>query len=440
MIIVVNNGSPYYVELTGSKPQGEAYIREFTVFTSSCVTRDDIQKVLLKASGNDGWYVASINTYTAGYDQKYDLLTTDAGFSLWVDADEHYLYPYLATEHILTLVAVTNCITYVKVEAITGNLGITGSLKLASHYILIVLQDGSFFSAKLEGSIRSNTAYWIELHFTTRFRTTQCVRSTDIDKVYTQTLHGGNDAWYITSIIKTGVHQYKQITSDPNFYKWLVSNPTHHLLTWVYKDVPNCGYGKPVCECHANAKACQFSLEVDEIRTFTSYQKFPLEGGPGMYLRGTQGVIYYFDDNGIATPLQADRKCADLKTAECTDPQFVDGKTYRLAIGVNGQIPGPTLIVHENQIVTIVVQNNLTIEGISIHWHGMHQVGTPWMDGVGQVYAMSDWTFRKLHLHVHCKSIRNILVPLSQWSSENRWILWCSHSDGEVRSILKHSD
>ena len=23
--------------------------------------------------------------------------------------------------------------------------------------------------------------------------------------------------------------------------------------------------------------------------------------------------------------------------------------------------------------------------GISIHWHGMHQIGTPWMDGVGQV-------------------------------------------------------
>ena len=58
MIIVDNNDRPYnYVELTGSKPQGEPYIREFTVFTSSCVTRDDIQKVLLKASGNDGWYV-----------------------------------------------------------------------------------------------------------------------------------------------------------------------------------------------------------------------------------------------------------------------------------------------------------------------------------------------------------------------------------------------
>ena len=31
------------------------------------------------------------------------------------------------------------------------------------------------------------------------------------------------------------------------------------------------------------------------------------------------------------------------------------------------------------------VDNKLTTEGISVHWHGMHQKGAPWMDGVGQV-------------------------------------------------------
>ena len=102
-------------------------------------------------------------------------------------------------------------------------------------------------------------------------------------------------------------------------------------------------------------------------------------------MRGTQGVIYYFDDNGTPTPLQTNRTCSDLSNTDCTNPQFVDGKTYRLAIAVNGQIPGPTLIVHEGQTVLIHVHNNLTSEGISIHWHGMHQRGTPWFDGVGQV-------------------------------------------------------
>ena len=136
---------------------------------------------------------------------------------------------------------------------------------------------------------------------------------------------------------------------------------------------------------HKNAQTYKFNLEVDEIRAFTSYQKFPLGTSPGVYLRGTSGVIYNIDDTGTAIPLQTSKPCSVLDTAQCTIPHFVDGKTYRLAIAVNGQIPGPTLVVHENQIVEIVVQNNLTIEGISIHWHGMHQIGTPWMDGVGQV-------------------------------------------------------
>ena len=63
----------------------------------------------------------------------------------------------------------------------------------------------------------------------------------------------------------------------------------------------------------------------------------------------------------------------------------MDGQTYRLGIAVNGQIPGPTMVVHEKQFVSIAVHNNLTSEGISVHWHSMHQIGTPWMDGVGQV-------------------------------------------------------
>ena len=96
-------------------------------------------------------------------------------------------------------------------------------------------------------------------------------------------------------------------------------------------------------------------------------------------------MIYYFDDFGTPQPLQTNQNCSTLASSKCTNPQFVDGKTYRLAIAVNGQIPGPTLIVHEEQEAVIHVHNNLTTEGISIHWHGMHQRGSLWMDGVGQV-------------------------------------------------------
>ena len=60
----------------------------------------------------------------------------------------------------------------------------------------------------------------------------------------------------------------------------------------------------------------------------------------------------------------------------------VDGNTYRLFIAVNGRIPGPTIVVTEGQIVVVKVINKLTSEGVTIHWHGMHQQGSPWMDGV----------------------------------------------------------
>jgi len=153
----------------------------------------------------------------------------------------------------------------------------------------------------------------------------------------------------------------------------------------LLEETLNCEYGKPSCECAADADVCRFNLEIDEIRTFTSYQKLSLDEPTGIAMRGALGVIYYFGEDGTPTPLQTNRECSSLSNVNCTNPQFVDGKTYRLAIAVNGQIPGPTLIVHEGQEVEIHVHNNLTSEGISIHWHGMHQKGTPWMDGVGHV-------------------------------------------------------
>ena len=63
----------------------------------------------------------------------------------------------------------------------------------------------------------------------------------------------------------------------------------------------------------------------------------------------------------------------------------VDSRTCNTFIGVNGLIPGPTLIVHDNQTVIIDVKNSLISEGLSIHWHGMHQMNTPWMNGIAHI-------------------------------------------------------
>jgi FtsP/CotA-like multicopper oxidase with cupredoxin domain len=54
------------------------------------------------------------------------------------------------------------------------------------------------------------------------------------------------------------------------------------------------------------------------------------------------------------------------------------------AILVNGVFPGPLIDVFEGDIVRVNVFNRMT-ESTSIHWHGLDQPGTPYMDGVPHV-------------------------------------------------------
>ena len=400
--IVLNNDKEYRAELKGDKYKGNRYEVELSLYSDFkprlVCTHEDIKEVYLKARGTDGWYVESITTFTAGTDKKYTKLTTDPGFSMWVDDNDEHLYPYNAKSHLLTNAVPGSCITYIRVDAVTGDkLGAGFSNKWGkNHLIVVTLSNKQKLQAQLEGRMIRDTPYMRELHFASRFQSIQCVTSSDIKEIHLRTQYGGNDGWYIASIrtsAKSGDKHYQYLTNDPHFNRWLDADEEHKYpynakdikLTWVDQETLYCEYGNPTCECDANVDVCKFNLEIDEIRTFTSYQKLSVDEPTGIAMRGSQGVIYYFGDDGTPTPLQTDRTCSMQDSAKCTYPQFVDGKTYRLAIAVNGQIPGPTLITHEGQTVKVHVYNNLTIEGISIHWHGIHQKGTPWMDGVGQV-------------------------------------------------------
>ena len=48
----------------------------------------------------------------------------------------------------------------------------------------------------------------------------------------------------------------------------------------------------------------------------------------------------------------------------------------------NHQMPGPAIIVYEGQQLIVHLKNDLLSDAVTIHWHGMHQRGTGWMDGV----------------------------------------------------------
>ena len=49
---------------------------------------------------------------------------------------------------------------------------------------------------------------------------------------------------------------------------------------------------------------------------------------------------------------------------------------------VNGAVPGPLIEANWGDWIEVAVHNQLTTEGTSLHWHGLLQQGTPYMDGV----------------------------------------------------------
>ena len=49
------------------------------------------------------------------------------------------------------------------------------------------------------------------------------------------------------------------------------------------------------------------------------------------------------------------------------------------------RLAGPTIRVCKDDQIIVHLENHLPAESVSLHWHGLHQRGTPWMDGVQQV-------------------------------------------------------
>ena len=57
-------------------------------------------------------------------------------------------------------------------------------------------------------------------------------------------------------------------------------------------------------------------------------------------------------------------------------------------LAINGHMPGPTIIANKTQKLIITVYNELTnVEGISIHWHGIHHrmMDSEGADGVAYI-------------------------------------------------------
>ena len=208
-----------------------------------------------------------------------------------------------------------------------------------------------------------------------------------------------------------------------------------------------CRDQQEACVCNEEAKVCQFRLEIEELQTFVSYRISGVDGE--LITRGTPGDSYFFSASGYQASLDSSLcevtddnpklppECGRCWTAmtftnertfkdmNCSVPMTVDGRSYRLYIAVNGRIPGPTLVVTEDQIVLVDVVNRLTSEGVTIHWHGMHQRKIPWMDGVAslsQIPIVPGASFR--YIFKASPAGTHWYISLPSWSSENRWTVW----------------
>ena len=145
-----------------------------------------------------------------------------------------------------------------------------------------------------------------------------------------------------------------------------------------------CDHTTPVCEC--TTAECYFCFEVEQRHTFTRY----FLTNDDIDIPGYGGRVLYFNDQGQLeelppeNPNETPPSCLN-DSSRCTDAYTTDGNSFRPIITVNNRFPAPTLVVPNNTIVVVDVYNKQSSEATSIHWHGIHQMNTPWMDGVEHI-------------------------------------------------------
>ena len=116
--------------------------------------------------------------------------------------------------------------------------------------------------------------------------------------------------------------------------------------------------------CEKKADHCETSLVIDY-----GFTMIDSENGP-VYTDNRK--LFALKDSSIEVPLE------NVNTADGWNA------TQQL-LTANKSMPGPTIFLYKDQSITIIVQNNLLNEAVTIHWHGIDQYGWPAMDGVAFV-------------------------------------------------------
>jgi len=129
----------------------------------------------------------------------------------------------------------------------------------------------------------------------------------------------------------------------------------------------DCTDGKSVTQI------CDIKFVIEPLTSMTYYKL-------SRDFRELRGYRATFSSAGKLELLRSGLDVTNLRPPILTDGHF------RPIITINAQMPGPSIIAHEGQTLNITVYNELkNVEGVSIHWHGMHQRGTQGADGVAYI-------------------------------------------------------
>lgn len=175
-------------------------------------------------------------------------------------------------------------------------------------------------------------------------------------------------------------------------------------LLCVTASAQKCDYQQQVCVCSPGEDVCYFKLVVEQLLSLTSYKL--VRSSDGNYVRqvNAPSATYFLNANGQLQPRNTTvdpSRCQifgeGFSAINCSLPMIIDSVTEGTFYATNGLVPGPTIVVNYNQTVSIEVSNRLINEQLTIHWHGMHQNSTPWMDGVSHITQCPTNTYTSFH-------------------------------------------
>lgn len=126
---------------------------------------------------------------------------------------------------------------------------------------------------------------------------------------------------------------------------------------------------KSDCICQLEDTVCSCTLVIEHKLT--------------MILEKEKELVY--PDNGVLRLRGKKNNRVQLTEEQVSRVITADGESSRVVIAINGVFPGPRIEVWEGQTLNVTIVNTLHTDSVTVHFHGLHQRGTPWMDGVAFV-------------------------------------------------------